>query len=49
VGGTAVTNLTVIDDVTLAVTVPAGSAGAAAVIVTNAAGAGASFAYTRGA
>ena len=49
VGGTAVTNLTVIDDVTLAVTVPAGSAGAAAVIVTNATGAGASFAYTRGA
>lgn len=49
VGGTAVTNFTVIDDVTLAVTVPAGSAGPAAIIVTNASGAGASFPYTRGA
>ena len=48
VGGVAVTNFTVIDDVTLAVTVPAGSAGPAAIIVTNASGAGASFPYTRG-
>ena len=49
IGGVAVTNFTVIDDVTLAVTVPAGSAGAAAIIVTNASGASASFAYVRGA
>jgi hypothetical protein len=47
VGGVAATNFTVIDDVTLTLTMPAGSAGSAPIIVTNASGAGASFPYTR--
>lgn len=47
VGGVAATNFTVIDDVTLTLTVPAGSAGSAPIIVTNATGAGASYPYTR--
>lgn len=49
VGGTAATNNTVVDDTTLLLTMPAGSAGSAPIIVTNATGASASFSYTRGA
>lgn len=50
VGGVAATStITVVDDVTLTVTVPAGTAGSAPIIVTNASGASASWPYTRGA
>ncbi len=49
VGGVAATNLTVVDDLTLLVTMPAGSAGSAPIIVTNATGPSSSFSYTRGA
>lgn len=49
VGGTAATNFTVVDDTTLLLTMPSGSAGSAPLIVTNANGASSSFAYTRGA
>lgn len=49
VGGTAATNFTVVDDTTLLLTMPAGSAGSAPIVVTNATGPSASFAYTRGA
>lgn len=48
-GGTAATAFQVISDSILVATMPAGSAGSAAIVVTNAAGASASFAYTRGA
>ncbi len=49
VGGTAVGTgkFTVLSDGALAFVVPAGSAGSAPIIVTNAAGASAAFAYTR--
>lgn len=49
VGGTAATNFTIVDDTTLLLTMPAGGAGSAPLIVTNATGPSASFAYTRGA
>lgn len=48
-GGVAATAFKVQTDHLLVATMPAGSAGSAAIIVTNAAGASASFAYTRGA
>ena len=49
IGGVAATNFTVVDDTTLLLTVPAGAAGSAPIIVTNATGPSASFAYARGA
>lgn len=51
VGGVAVGagKFTVVDDYTIIATIPAGSAGLAPIVVTNAAGAGNSLAYTRGA
>jgi hypothetical protein len=48
-GGVAATAFQVLSDHLMVATLPAGSAGSAAVIVTNAAGASASTAYTRGA
>lgn len=48
-GGVNATSFTVIDDQTIVAVVPAGSAGSAPVIVTNASGASAAFPYTRGA
>lgn len=48
-GGTAATAFQVLSDHLLVATVPAGTAGSAAILVTNAAGASAAFAYTRGA
>lgn len=47
-GGTAATNFTIVDDTTLLLTMPTGTAGSAPLVVTNATGASASFAYTRG-
>ena len=47
-GGTAATAFSVISDNLLVATMPAGTAGSAAIVVTNAGGASASFAYTRG-
>lgn len=49
IGGTNATSYVVQSDSLVTAVVPAGSAGSAAIIVTNAAGASASFAYTRGA
>lgn len=48
-GGTAASDFEVLSDNTLVAVMPAGSAGSAAIVVTNAAGASSSFAYTRGA
>lgn len=48
-GATAATAFSVISDNLLVATMPAGTAGSAAIVVTNAGGASASFAYTRGA
>ena len=48
-GGTAATDFNIISDNLLVASMPAGSAGSAVVVVTNAGGASASFAYTRGA
>lgn len=49
VGGVAVSSFVFVSDSQIAVVMPTGSAGSAPIIVTNAAGAGASFPYTRGA
>jgi hypothetical protein len=49
IGGTNAVPFDVVSDGTLVATVPAGSAGATTIVVTNAVGASASFAYTRGA
>lgn len=46
-GGTAATAFDVVDSRHIVAELPAGTAGSAAVVVTNAAGASASFAYTR--
>lgn len=46
-GGTAATSIDVISDSTIEALVPAGTAGSAAITVTNGAGTSASFAYTR--
>ena len=48
-GGVAAADFSVIDDSTLVAVMPSGDAGSAAIIVTNAAGASTSKAYTRGA
>ena len=48
-GAVAVTEFVVIDNHTLVAVMPAGTAGAANLVVTNAAGASSAFAYTRGA
>ena len=48
-GGTAATAFSVISDNLLVATMPAGTAGSAAIVVTNAGGASASFAFTRAA
>lgn len=48
IGGTNATSWTVQSDSMITAVMPSGSAGAAAIVVTNAAGASASFAYTRG-
>lgn len=48
-GGVAATAFSVLSDHLLVATMPAGSPGAAAILVTNAAGVSASFGYTRGA
>ena len=47
-GGVNATNWSVVSDSTIVATMPTGSAGAAAIVVTNSVGASASFAYTRG-
>jgi len=47
-GGVNATSWIVLSDSTIVAVMPAGSAGAAAILVTNATGASASFAYTRG-
>lgn len=49
IGGVNSTGWTVVSDNTIIAKIPTGSAGSAPVIVTNAIGASASFAYTRGA
>lgn len=49
IGGTNATNYIVQSDTLITAVMPAGSAGAAALVVTNAVGASPSFAYTRGA
>jgi hypothetical protein len=49
VGGVNSTGWTVVSDNTIIAKIPTGSAGSAPIIVTNAIGASASFAYTRGA
>lgn len=49
VGATNATNWTVLSDSTIVATMPAGSAGATTVTVTNAVGASTAFSYTRGA
>lgn len=49
IGGTAATNLKVADDDTITVTVPAGAAGSAPVVVTTPNGASDPFPYVRGA
>ncbi|WP_243063186.1 IPT/TIG domain-containing protein [Humibacter sp. RRB41] len=49
IGGSNATSFIVIDDSHIVAIVPAGSAGSAPIVVTNAAGASASFPYTRGA
>lgn len=48
-GATNATSWTVLSDNTLIAVVPAGTAGAANIVVTNSVGASAAFAYTRGA
>lgn len=48
-GATNATTWTVLGDSTIVATMPAGTAGAANVVVTNATGASTAFAYTRGA
>jgi len=48
-GGTAASDFVVLSSTVLVATMPAGSAGSAAIIVTNATGASSSFTYTRGA
>jgi hypothetical protein len=47
-GGVNATNWSVVSDSTIVATMPTGSAGSAAIVITNAAGASNSFAYTRG-
>lgn len=47
VGGTNATNYTLLSDNMIVATMPAGSAGATTVVVTNGVGASAGFAYTR--
>lgn len=47
-GGTNATSWSVVSDSSIVAIMPAGSAGSAPVVVTNATGASASFAYTRG-
>jgi len=47
VGGTSVATKTIVNDATLVILMPAGTGGSAPIIVTNATGASASFAYTR--
>lgn len=47
IGGTAAAEFTVLGDSTLVASLPSGSAGSAAIIVTNAEGASSAFAYTR--
>lgn len=49
IGGTNATGYRVINDSIISAVMPAGSAGSAAIVVTNVAGASASFPYTRGA
>lgn len=49
IGGTAATSFTAVSNTSLTFVVPAGSAGSAPIVVTNAAGASAPLAYTRGA
>lgn len=49
VGATAATNIVVVNDRIISATMPAGSAGATTVTVTNPAGTSAAFPYTRGA
>lgn len=49
IGGTAATALTQVNSNRVIVTVPSGTAGSAAIVVTTPAGASPSFAYTRGA
>ena len=48
-GATNATNYSIVSDAVIVATVPAGSAGAANITVTNATGASAALAYTRGA
>lgn len=48
-GATNATNWVVVSDSEIVATVPAGTAGAASIVVTNANGASSAFAYTRGA
>lgn len=48
-GGTNASSWTVVSDNLIVAVVPTGTAGSAAIVVTNAQGASASFAYTRGA
>lgn len=48
IGGTVATDWTVVDSETIVATVPAGTAGAVPVVVTNASGPSAAFTYTRG-
>lgn len=47
IGGVNATNWSVVSDTTIVATMPAGSAGSAPIVVTTAAGASNSFAYTR--
>lgn len=49
IGGTAGTNVSVIDDRTLQVTLPAGAAGSAPIVVTSPAGSSTALPYTRAA
>jgi len=48
-GATNATSYSVVSDTSITAVMPAGSAGSAAIVVTNAVGASAAFAYTRGA
>lgn len=48
-GATNATSYTVVSDTSITAVMPAGSAGSAAIVVTNAVGASTAFAYTRGA
>lgn len=49
IGATNATSYTIVDPNTIVAVVPAGSAGSAPIVVTNATGASAAFPYTRGA